>query len=662
MAYFWKTGFVSWLALACLLGGCGTAARHPALVEATQAAAMPPPIPVRDFVANRDGSAVYRVSPDGRRLAWLGVSGLSAAVWVKTLGADDARAISVRAQGLAWSGDSRRLLLTVDPDGAENTRLVSVKVDDPQGASQLVDVFAEPGVRAFVHRVVRTGSEVVVQTNVRDRKVFDPVRIDLETGLRTPLATNPGNVASWLIDRAGMLRGRTQVDDETAWIQLPTADGNWRTTMRFSRQASLRVLELDDQGSGAWALSSIGRDKAALVRLDLETGREEVLAADPDVDIDQVLMSRRSGKPLLAYSDPDYPMRRYLDEGLRARLERLAEGRPAGVYVNSADDAEQVMTVSVSTDRGTRYYLLRSGTAQPPELLGQTSLSLLADTLGEKRPVQFTARDGLPLHGYLTLPRGVEARPLPMVLLVHGGPWARDEWAAGSASRGLAHFLADRGYAVLQVNYRGSSGYGRAFMEKAVGEFARRMHDDLIDGVRWAVKEGVADPSRVAIWGASYGGYSALLGATLTPEVFACSVDVVGVSDLARLLETAPPYWELGLSWWKRYVGDPADPAQRRAMDARSPVYMAANARAPVLVMHGMNDVRVKLEQSQRMVQALRDSGKDVRFVTFSGDGHGNYRWNTNLKLYRETEDFLAGCLGGRSSGFDYYQLGAWAF
>ncbi|HWT20554.1 MAG TPA: prolyl oligopeptidase family serine peptidase, partial [Variovorax sp.] len=166
----------------------------------------------------------------------------------------------------------------------------------------------------------------------------------------------------------------------------------------------------------------------------------------------------------------------------------------------------------------------------------------------------------------------------------------------------------------------------------------------------------------VAVWGASYGGYAALLGATLTPEVFACAVDVVGVSDLARLLETAPPYWALGLPWWKRYVGDPADPVQRKAMDARSPVYMAANARAPILVMHGVNDVRVKLEQSQRMVQALREHGKTVRFVTFGGDGHGNYKWNNNLKMYRETEDFLAGCLGGRSAGFDYYQLGAWAF
>ena len=211
-------------------------------------------------------------------------------------------------------------------------------------------------------------------------------------------------------------------------------------------------------------------------------------------------------------------------------------------------------------------------------------------------------------------------------------------------------------------NYRGSSGYGRNHMEKARGEFAGRMHDDLVDGVRWAVERGVADPQRVAIYGASYGGYSALVGATFTPEVFACAVDVVGVTDIARLLEAAPPYWELGLPWWHRYVGNPAVPEDRARMDAKSPLYRAEHAQKPILIMHGVNDPRVKLEQSEWMVAALRKAGKEVDYVTFKGDGHGNQRWPNNLTMYRKTEDFLAQCLGGRTSGFDYYQLGAWAF
>jgi dipeptidyl aminopeptidase/acylaminoacyl peptidase len=188
------------------------------------------------------------------------------------------------------------------------------------------------------------------------------------------------------------------------------------------------------------------------------------------------------------------------------------------------------------------------------------------------------------------------------------------------------------------------------------------MHDDLVDGVRWAVASGKVDPAKVAIWGASYGGYSALVGATFTPEVFACAVDFVGVSHLARLLETVPPYWELGLPWWHRYVGDPANPEQRKIMDSKSPVFKADQATKPILIMQGINDPRVKLEQSDLMVAALKKAGKQVDYVTFKGDGHGNQKWNNNLTMYRKTEDFFATCLGGRSSGFDYYELAAWAF
>jgi dipeptidyl aminopeptidase/acylaminoacyl peptidase len=212
------------------------------------------------------------------------------------------------------------------------------------------------------------------------------------------------------------------------------------------------------------------------------------------------------------------------------------------------------------------------------------------------------------------------------------------------------------------VNYRGSSGYGKAFMEKAIGEFAGKMHDDLVDGVNWAVASGLADAKKVAIYGASYGGYSALVGATFTPDTFACAVDVVGVSDLGRFMETVPPYWDLGMAWWKRYVGDPSDPAQRRVMDGKSPLYKANAARVPLLIMHGVNDPRVKLEQSEKMVAALRLAGKQVDYYTFKGDGHGNQKWSNNLTMYRKTEDFLAQCLGGRSKGLDYYELGSWAF
>ncbi|MBT2333813.1 S9 family peptidase [Variovorax paradoxus] len=627
---------------------------HPALQDQL----LPPLIPVREFVANTEGTSLYRVSPDGASLVWKGVSGLKPAVWVKTLASGEARAIPVRAQAIVWSGDSRFLFLTVDRTGDEDTHVLAV--DLARSDAEPVDLTPFKGTRSRISRRIENSPEVVVVSNARDKKVFDLYRINPATGARTLVARNPGNVTSWTVDRDGRLRARSVQDGDDRYLQLPDGDA-WRTTLRWQKDESWWIADLAPGTNTAWAVSNRGRDKEALVRIDLESGAEEVVYQDAEVDIEQVLMSRRGHAPLAAYSMPGHPRAKYFDAGLARRLEPLAGGEPAAVHVTSMADDEQTMTVSVGTDRGWKYYLLGDA-SKAPVLLGESGTSGLASSLAATRPIAYAARDGLQIHGYLTLPPGVQARALPMVLLVHGGPWARDVWTYQGTNRSVQQFLANRGYAVLQVNYRGSSGYGRAFMEKAVGEFAGKMHDDLVDGVRWAVAQGVADPARVAIYGASYGGYSALVGATMTPEAFACAVDVVGMSDLSRLLENAPAYWALGMPWWKRYVGDPADPAQRKIMDAKSPINHVAKVRAPLLVMHGVNDPRVKFDQSERMVAALHAAGKQVEFVSFQGDGHGNQKWTNNLAMYRHTEDFLAKCLGGRSSGFDYYQLGAWAF
>jgi dipeptidyl aminopeptidase/acylaminoacyl peptidase len=637
-----------------LLGGCAVAPTHPALQDQP----LPPLIPVREFVANVEGTSLYRVSPDGASLAWKGVSGLKPAVWVKTLAGGEARAIPVRAQSIVWSGDSRFLFMTVDRTGDEDTHVFAV--DMARSDAQPVDLTPFKGTRSRIHRRVENSPEVVVSSNARDKKVFDLYRINPASGARTLVAQNPGNITSWSVDRDGRLRARSVQDGDDRYLQLPDG-GTWRTTVRWQKDENWWIADFVPGTNTAWAVSSRGRDKEALVRIDLDSGAEEVIYEEAEVDVEQVLMSRLGNAPLAAYSMPGHPRARYFDAGLAARLEPLSGGEPAAVHVTSMADDEQTMTVNVGTDRGWKYYLLRNASTAPV-LLGESNTSGLASSLARTRPIAYAARDGLQIHGYLTLPPGAQARALPMVLLVHGGPWARDLWTYQGTNRSVQQFLANRGYAVLQVNYRGSTGYGRAFVEKAVGEFAGKMHDDLIDGVRWAVAQGVADPARVAIYGASYGGYSALVGATMTPETFACAVDAVGMSDLSRLIENAPAYWSLGLPWWKRYVGDPADPAQRKVMDAKSPINHVSKVRAPLLIMHGVNDPRVKFDQSERMVAALRGAGKKVEFVSFQDDGHGNQKWPNNLAMYRHAEDFLAGCLGGRSSGFDYYQLGAWAF
>lgn len=650
--------FMGWCAAVSgllVLAGCASGPTHPSLAGAQ----LPELVPVRDFVASRQSTGGYQVSPDGRRIAWFGVDGVVPAIWVRSIDGSDAKAFRVRARSVRFSADSRWLAITADPTGDENTRILVGRVEGSD--TELRDLMPAP--RSVVHlaEVVEESSDFIVTSNLRDKKVFDLYRVNPAGGAPMLLATNPGNVTWWGVDRTGQLRARAMVRGEQGLLERPGAEpGQWVTAAQWSRWDTLNIFGLHNGGHKAWALSNRGRDKLALVRLDLATGAEELFYERPDVDLDNVTLSRRTREPLVAYSMPGYPARQVFDPALAERLSALAGDQPAEVLISSMDQSDTVFTVAVATDRGSRHFLLREGHA--PQFLGENRLSLIAKDLAPARPISYTARDGLTVHGYLTVPVGAAPQRLPTVLLVHGGPWRRDRWGDGATSRAMQQFLANRGYAVLQVNYRGSSGYGRAHMEKAMGEFAGRMHDDLVDGVRWAVERGVTDPERVAIYGASYGGYSALVGATFTPEVFACAVDIVGVTDIARLLEAAPPYWELGLPWWHRYVGNPAVPADRARMDAKSPLYRAEQAQKPILIMQGVNDPRVRLEQSEWMVAALRKAGKEVDYVTFTGDGHGNQKWSNNLTMYRKTEDFLAQCLGGRTSGFDYYQLGAWAF
>ncbi len=647
---------LAWAAFSAL-GGCAITPTHPSLVGGS----LPDLIPVRDFVADTRSAGGHGVSPDGKKLAWFGTDGITGAIFVRNIGQNDAKAFHIRARYFRWSADSQYLLIVADQSGDEDAHIYAGKTNGDDRTLTDLTPFAKTN--SHVLRAVEGGSDIIITSNQRDKKVFDLYRVAPGSGKHEVLATNPGNVAWWGVDKTGKLRARLAFEGDDSLLQLPKNNdaSEWTTTARASRFDSLYFIEFDGDGKSAWALSNRGRDKQALVKLDLQTGLETVVFATPDVDLESVRLKQKTTTPLTASSMPGYPRLEIFDATLRARIEALTNAKPAEVHVTSIDNDERQLTVFVGTDKGGKTYLLKSDSSQP-EVLGEGAMSRMAPLLADTKPVSFTSRDGLNLHGYLTLPVGVVPRKLPMVLLVHGGPWARDRWSAGNTNRSMQQFLANRGYAVLQVNYRGSTGYGKAFLEKAIGEFAGKMHDDLLDGVDWAVKTGIADPVRVAIYGASYGGYAAMVGATFTPEVFACAVNVVGVTHLARLLETAPAYWELGKPWWTRFVGDPANPEQRKVMDGKSPLFKADQAQKPILIMHGVNDARVKLEQSDLMVAALQKVGKQVDYVTFKGDGHGNQKWNNNLTMYRKTEDFLASCLGGRSSGFDFYQLVAWMF
>ncbi len=648
---FWKR--ILGLAIVLLLSACSIAPVHPAL----KSAQLPDLIPIRDVVADVSATGGYSVSPDGKRLAWIGTSGVQTALWVKTIGKEDAHAYPTRLRYYRWSADSQFIAVVKDTAGDEDAHIYALDLNDPQNQMRDVTPFVKSTQR--IVQVIEGGAEMVVTSNRRLKTVFDAYKLNLKTGAMTLLAQNPGLVESWGVDKAGTLRARILVDGEQKHLQIPASEDSWKTTATWGRFDTAYPIGQWVNKEGAWFLSNRGRDKLALVNLDFATGQETLVFESPDVDVGSVYFSKKTREPLLIGTVPDHPKHMVNDAALREHFAKMTQQRAANIFITSGDDNDELLTVSINTEHGVKQYLIDKAKGQV-QFLGENTMTRVAKEvqLSSIKPIRVTARDGLLLHGYLTLPVAVEAKNLPTVLLVHGGPWARDTWGDNR----YVQWLANRGYAVLQINYRGSSGYGRAFQDKAIGEFAGKMHDDLIDTVNWAVKSGVSDPKKIAISGGSYGGYAAMVGVTFTPEVFACAVNFVGVTDLARLLETVPPYWELGLPWWHRFTGNPAIPEQRAVMNAKSPIYKAHAVTKPVLIMHGVNDPRVKLEQSELMVAALQKEGKDVEYHTFKNAGHGGMSWNNNLTMYRKTEDFLAKCLGGRSSGFDMYQLASWLF
>jgi acetyl esterase/lipase len=517
-----------------------------------------------------------------------------------------------------------------------------------------------------IHQIVAANpAMLLVYHNRRDPKLFDLYRIDLNTRKETLLARNPGDAVAPITERDGSFRGWNKSRES----QRPPEE---RLRPLVARRPGLlkkpdetfRVLGAGADGSFVWALSNRGRDRIALVSAHPTLGWEKVVFEDPDVDVNHVLMSRVTHAPLIASAQPGYPRFEILDSKLREDLDGLLKTQgngPFGLDIVSADDAEKHLIVSIYTSVQRRYYVL-DRSSRRYDLLAADVEPDLESTLAPVQPIAIMSRDGLKLRGYLTLPRGVEPKRLPMVLLVHGGPWMRTGWGNPMRAEDAApaQFLANRGYAVLQIDFRGSSGYGRGFLSAAMGEFAGKMQDDLLDAVRWAVDGGIADPDRVAVMGYSYGGYAALVGLSMTPKVFACGVSLGGPTDLATLIESFPPYWTVDLSMWHDYVGDPGIAEDREVMTRKSPLAYAQNLERPVLIVHGAKDVRVRIDQAERMVEALKRAGRPVEYLAIEEGGHTIGWWVHRLAVLRTTENFLQRCLGGRASRFDPFDAIAW--
>ena len=487
---------------------------------------------------------------------------------------------------------------------------------------------------------------VLVRMNPNNGQVFDLYEINLRTGLHKRIQHNDGKPASWFYGNAGEVIGRLTEAPDGGWVIQALDNGSdWKTVLTGSWTDVLYpVFVVRDSNSMFYVLTNVGRDKVVATALDWKSGKQETLFERPDVDVTQMWVDPRTHRPVAVEYHDGLPRYHFFDTELQDDLETILGPGPMVYRLHSASADFMHLTIRTWTDRSrVRNYLI-DRRAATKELLSTLPLHRYEQKLSETRPIRFSARDGLPINGYLTIPHGTNGRRLPMVLKVHGGPWERDFWGFEPDTQ----FLANRGYTVLEVNFRGSRGFGRAFMERGCNEVGRKMQDDLIDAVEWAVAEGYADERKIAIYGGSYGGYATLVAMTRTPRKFAAGIDVNGISDLALFINTLPPSLKRTRAKWIRCVGDPDDPNERKELLERSPITHSHRIQRPLLIIHGAKDPLVSKEHSDRLVDHLRENDMPVEYVVFEDEGHHIVKRRNSLKFARRLETFLAKHLGGR--------------
>ncbi len=609
---------------------------------------LPPLIPREVLFGNPERTSP-RLSPDGTRLAWLAPDTNNVLqVWVKTNGKGDDKIVTAdKKRGIRqylWAEDNRTLLYMQDTDGDENFHVYGVDLT----SGNVRDYTPFQGVRAAVVGLdEKFPNEILVQLNARKRETFDAYRLNLETGALVLDTENPGDVQGWMADDDFKIR-LGQVSTSEGGTELRVRDDEkaaWRSWMKVGPEENLGALEFTKDGKSVYVESSIGSDTARVLERNLATGAEKLIAHSPAVDSGDVMVHPRTKVVEAVSFEPGRRQWKVIDPSVQADFDGLAKVHDGDFSIVSRDRADKTWLVAYTSDRGPLRFYSWDRSAKKSTFLFTAQPKLENLQLAEMKAVVIPARDGLKLNSYLTLPAGVPAKNLPMVLFVHGGPWARDNWGYNP----MAQWFANRGYACLQVNFRGSTGYGKNFLNAGNREWGLKMHDDLIDAVDWAVAQGYADPKKVAIYGGSYGGYSALAGVTFTPEKFACSVDIVGPSNIRTLLNTIPPYWKPMLAQFSVRVGDISDPKDAELIKNASPLYKADRIVRPLLIGQGANDPRVKQAEAEQIVDAIAKNGGNVIYVLYPDEGHGFARPPNRIDFNARAEAFLAANLGGRT-------------
>ena len=598
-------------------------------------------IPLEDFFRNPEMSS-FQLSPNGKYISYMKPwedGNRMMNVYVRPIGSDEEVRITGASKrslyGYFWLNENR-IAYVQDEGGDENIHIYAVNID----GSNNIDLTPFENIQARITDDLEDNPDyMLVALNKRNPRIHDVYRMNVNSGEMEMIAENPGNIQGWMTDNDGKLRIATTSDGvNTSLLYRENESEDFKPILTTNFKESVSPLYFTFDNQELYVASNRGRDKSAIFKFDLGTAKEgELIFENDEVDVYGLMRSKKRKKITGVSYTTDKRQMHFFDEwreNLQNKLESKLKGVEVAISDLSKDETKAIVVTYSDRSRGTYYYYdiekdILTKLADLSPWLNQEDMAFM-------KPISYKSRDGLTIPGYLTLPLNYkEGDRIPVVVNPHGGPWARDNWGFNSQ----VQFLANRGYAVLQMNFRGSVGYGREFWEISFKQWGKTMQDDITDGVNWLIDEGIADPDRIGIYGASYGGYATLAGLAFTPDVYACGVDYVGVSNIFTLLETLPPYWELGRQMMYEMIGDPD--TEKELLKAASPLFHIDKIKAPLFVAQGANDPRVKQAESDQIVEALEAKGIDVPYMLKEDEGHGFYNEQNQFDFYREMIKFL---------------------
>ena len=595
-------------------------------------------VPIEDFFKTPSALG-YSMSPDGKYLAYFAPWENRRNVYIIPAGGGEPKRITSSKDrdivSYAWKND--KIIYLKDNGGDENYHIYLAGMD---GIAEDKDLTPYPGVLAYYVDLLKgNDNEILITMNKQDPKVFDIYKLDITNGNTTMVAQNPGNITGWLTDCNGKLR-MAVIDDgiQSQILYREKEEDEFKLILATEYGESFSPIMFDKDNKSIYAATNVGRDTAAIVKFDLESKKQDVIYERIDVDVSNLIVNPKTKEVLGIIYITDKIRQEYFNKKLKDIMNKVSAkfdgDKQIGINDLSEDLAKFIFSVGDDRDPGA-YYFYDSSTDKLKKL-GDVLPSINPEKMAKMLPISYKSRDGLTIHGYLTLPANKIPENLPVIVNPHGGPWARDTWGYNQE----VQFLANRGYAVLQVNFRGSTGYGKKFVDAGNKQWGLKMQDDITDGVQWLIKQGIADPKKIGIYGASYGGYATLAGIAFTPDLYAAAVDYCGVSNIFTLLKTIPPYWETQVKMFHERVGDPEK--DKELLMKISPVFHADKIKTPLFVAQGANDPRVNKAESDQIVEALKKRNITVEYMVKDNEGHGFANEENRFDFYKAMESFFA--------------------